>query len=219
MTRIKICGIKKEEHAVAVAGAGADFMGFVFAPSPRQVTPSQVKKIVAALKNAGAEIEKVVVFTDTPLTTILHIAQTCELDWIQLSGDEPGAFCSELARPVIKVIRISRNYRPDDICRQMDYFSKLLGNQRHIFMLDSSARGKYGGTGQKFDWKHARFIAERFPVMVAGGLTPENVTEAMEIMKPWGVDVSSGVETQGVKDLEKIHRFIDNVRKHDAASA
>lgn len=219
MTRIKICGIKTGEHAAAVARSGADFMGLVFAPSPRQVTPAQAKMIIEALKETGASIEKVGVFTNTPLNTILHIADECELDWIQLSGDEPWAFCRELARPVIKVIRVSRNYRPDNICRHLDYSAKLLGDQKHIFLLDSNSRDKYGGTGMKFDWKLARAITARFPVMVAGGLTPENVTGAMETMRPWGVDVSSGVETGGTKDLEKIRGFIDNVRKQDAAPA
>lgn len=219
MTKIKICGIQTEEHAVAVAKAGADFIGFVFAPSPRQVTQAQARKIVLALQDHNYDIRKVGVFVNTPLPTILRIADTCALDWIQLSGDEPWAFCRELKRPVIKVIRISRNYRAEDIGKHLEYSSKRLGEQQHIFMLDSNTREKYGGTGTRFNWKLAVPIARKFPVIVAGGLTPDNVTQAIETLHPWGVDVSSGVETKGVKDLDKIHQFIENVRKYHGTPA
>lgn len=219
MTKIKICGIKTEEHAVAVAEAGADFLGMVFAPSPRQINQTQAKKIALALHSRNLQIQKVGVFVNTPLPTILRIADTCALDWIQLSGDEPWAFCRELKRPIIKVVRVSRNYRAEDIAKHLEYSSKRLGDQQHIFMLDSNAREKYGGTGTRFNWKLAAPITQKFPVIVAGGLKPDNVTQAIEILSPWGVDVSSGVETKGAKDLDKIHKFIDNVRKYHGQPA
>ena len=119
-----------------------------------------------------------------------------------------------IARP--EVIRVSRHYQPEQICADLDYGTRVLGEQKHIFMLDSNAREKYGGTGQTFDWKLARPITERFPVITAGGLTPANVAEAIGTMAPWGVDVSSGVETRGAKDTEKIKKFIEAVRRTDA---
>jgi len=217
MTRIKICGIKEEEHAAAIAGAGVDFIGLMFAESPRQVTPARAGKIVAALKNSKAAIETVGVFVNARAGTINRIAEKCHLDWVQLSGDEPWGLCREIERPVIKVIRVSRNNRPEQVLRDLEYGNKILGKQKHMFLLDSKARDKYGGSGMKFDWKLAIPIAERFPVIVAGGLTPDNVAEAIKVISPWGVDVSTGVETKGAKDMEKIMKFIEAVRRTDGS--
>lgn len=215
MTKIKICGIKNEEHALAVAECGADFIGLVFAQSPRQVTPARAEKIVAALKQNNAKIETVGVFVNTRPGRVKNIAERCNLDWVQLSGDEPWEYCLEIARPVIQVVRVSRNRKPEQVCNDLVYGKKLLKKQKHIFMLDSSARERYGGTGRKFDWKLAKPIAREFPVIIAGGLTPNNVAEAIRVISPWGVDVSSGVETKGVKDMDKIKKFIQAVRKAD----
>ena len=214
MTRIKICGIKEEAHALAVAEAGADFIGLVFAASsPRQITPAQAEKIVTTLKKNKATTEVVGVFVNTPAPVVKRVVDFCHLDWVQLSGDEPWEFCRELDMPVIKVIRVSRNYKPEQLCADMAYGTKLLGTQRHIFLLDANARDKYGGTGRTFDWSLAKPIAEQFPVIIAGGLTPKNVAVAIRTASPWGVDVSSGVETRGVKDMVKIRKFIEAVRK------
>jgi phosphoribosylanthranilate isomerase len=212
MTRIKICGIKEEAHALAVAEAGVDFMGLVFASSPRQVTVAQAKKLVNAAKKAKNPPQIVGVFANTHAENIRKKAEACGLDWIQLSGDEPWSLCRDLKIPIIKVIRVSRNNKPEQVCADLDYGSRILGDCKHIFMLDSNARDKYGGTGRTFDWNLARPVAARFQVIVAGGLTPKNVTEAIKVISPWGVDVSSGVETRGVKDLDKITKFIENVR-------
>jgi phosphoribosylanthranilate isomerase len=215
MTHIKICGIRNTEHARALAEKQVDYLGLVFAESPRRVTVKQAKHIVSELKNSEHRPEVVGVFVNTPALSIRKIAEACSLDWIQLSGDEPWGFCRELDMPVIKVVRVSRNYTPQQVCADLDYGTKLLGKQKHIFLLDSNARDKYGGTGRVFDWKLAKPIAERFPVIVAGGLSPDNVKEAIGIINPWGVDVSSGVETKGVKDLTKITKFIEAVRGTD----
>jgi phosphoribosylanthranilate isomerase len=213
MTRIKICGIKEEAHALAIAEAGVDFMGLVFASSPRQVTPSRAKKIVSALKGNQAAINVVGVFVNAPASCVRRIAESCQLDWVQLNGNEPWAYCRELDMPVIKVIRVSRNYKPQQICTDLAYGARILARQKHLFLIDSNVPEKYGGTGKTFDWKLARPIAEQFQVIIAGGLTPENVSEAIRIISPWGVDVSSGVETRGVKDMNKINKYIEAVRK------
>jgi phosphoribosylanthranilate isomerase len=212
MTRIKICGIREEAHALAVAEAGANFIGLVFAQSPRQVTPAQAEKIISALKKSKANIEVVGVFVNTPAAKVKKIADSVHLDWVQLNGDEPWVYCHELATPIIKVIRVSRNYKSEQICADLAYGQRILGTQKHIFLLDSNVRKKYGGTGKTFDWSLAKPIAEQSKVIIAGGLTPENVTEAIKIIKPWGVDVSSGVETKGAKDITKIRKFIEAVR-------
>ncbi len=215
MTYIKVCGIKTEEQALAAAKAGADFIGMVFTVSPRQITPATARKITAALKKSYPKVKTVGVFVNTPAGIMQVTADNCGLDYLQLHGNEPWQLCLELTKPVIKVARVARNYSPEYICKNFEYGKKMLADKELLFMLDTSAKDKYGGTGTTFDWGQARIIAERFPVIVAGGLTPDNVTEAIELIKPWGVDVSSGVETNGVKDLKKIQDFIKTVRKAD----
>lgn len=212
MTLVKICGIKDAAHAKAIAEAGAGFIGLVFAPSPRQVTANHAQQIIASMNN-NTTPNTVGVFVNAPAATVNRIADSCHLDWVQLNGDEPWEYCRELNRPVIKVIRVSRNYKPEQIIADLAYGEKILAKQKHIFLIDSNVPHKYGGTGQPFNWKLARPIAERFPVIIAGGLTPENVSDAIEIIRPWGVDVSSGVETGGTKDLQKILKFINAVKK------
>jgi phosphoribosylanthranilate isomerase len=212
MTRIKICGIKEEAHALAAAEAGADFIGMVFAPSPRQVTPARAEKIVSALKKTGATTEVVGVFVNTPAAKVKKIAEFCHLDWVQMNSDEPWVYCRELGTPVIKAIRVSRHNQPEQICADLAYGSKILTDQKHLFLLDSNVRYKYGGTGRTFDWSLAKLPASQFPVIVAGGLTPKNVADAIRTVAPWGVDVSSGVETKGVKDMIKVRKFIEAVR-------
>jgi phosphoribosylanthranilate isomerase len=215
MTHIKICGISEEAHALAAAEAGANFIGFVFTPSPRQVTPAQAEKIVSALKKSKATTEVVGVFVNMPVTRVKRIANLCHLDWIQLSGDEPWGYCRDLTAPVIKVIRVSRHHKSEEVCTDLTYGARILGTHKHLFLLDSNAREKYGGTGKTFDWHLAQPVAKQFTTIIAGGLTPENVAEAIRTIKPWGVDVSSGVETRGAKDLAKIVKFIEAVRGVD----
>jgi phosphoribosylanthranilate isomerase len=215
MTYIKICGIKTEEQALVAAKAGADFIGMVFAESPRQVTPATVMNITASLKKNNVKVRTAGVFVNTPAPIVKKIAASCKLDWVQIHGNEPWEYCLELARPVIKVIRVARNYSPKIICDNLAYGEKLLSKQEHLFMLDTSAKDKYGGSGVTFDWSQARIIAQQFPVIVAGGLNPENAAAAIEMIAPWGVDVSSGVETNGVKDIKKIEKFIKAVREAD----
>jgi phosphoribosylanthranilate isomerase len=117
---------------------------------------------------------------------------------------------------VIKVIRLSRDYQPAPIGKHLAYGRKIMAEQKHMFLLDSNDREKYGGTGLTFDWNLARPITEKFPVIIAGGLNPENVSRAIKLIKPWGVDVSTGVETKGFKDMKKIMKFINAVREADA---
>jgi phosphoribosylanthranilate isomerase len=215
MTKIKICGIKTEEQAIVAAEAGADFIGLVFALSPRQITTNKAEKIVSTLKKSGAKTEAIGVFVNAHAGTINRIAEKCRLDRVQLSGDEPWEYCREINKPIVKVMRVSRNKRPEQVCKDLKYGTKLLKEREMVFLLDSNAREKYGGTGMKFDWKLAVPIAREFPVIIAGGLNPDNVDTAIKLISPWGVDVSTGVETRGVKDIEKIKRFIKAVKEAD----
>ena len=215
MTRIKICGIREEAHALAAAEAGADFIGLVFARSPRQVTPAQAEKIVAALKQSGSAIETVGVFVNRPAVQVNRIAEACHLDWVQLSGDETWQYCLDINKPIIKALRVRKYQHPDTIRANLAIGEKVLSSQKHIYLLDSQIKGKYGGTGMAFDWSLAQPATEQFSVIIAGGITPENVAQVIKMAAPYGVDVSSGVETDGTKDITKIRALIEAVRKAD----
>jgi len=211
MTRIKICGIREEVHALAAVEAGADFIGFVFAPTRRQVSPAKAREIVDTVKKSSSAIKPVGVFVDTPASEVNRIADFCGLDLVQLSGNESWEYCRQIARPIIKAIRIGQQLR-EEINAELTVGLKTLSPQRFITLLDSQVEGKYGGTGITFNWRLAQQVAKEFPVIIAGGLNPKNVAQAIEIAMPWGVDVSSGVETDGTKDIAKIKAFIETVR-------
>ena len=215
MTRVKICGIRNKTHALAAIEAGADFIGLVLAPSPRQVNLAQAQKIAAAVKEYSQATQVVGVFVNMPAIMVNKSAHYCNLDWVQLSGDEPWDYCQQIEKPIIKVMRIKPGQEPQQICQCLAMGAKLLANQRHIYLLDSHAKERYGGTGTAFDWSLAREAVKLFPVIIAGGLTPESVAEVIRMIKPWGVDVSSGVEVNGIKDTGKIRAFIEAVRRAD----
>jgi phosphoribosylanthranilate isomerase len=215
VTHVKICGIRDRVHALAAAEAGADFIGLVFAPSPRKVNASEARQIVDAISKSGCVVKTVGVFVNTPASQVNAIAVLCHLDWVQLSGDETWDYCLEINRPIIKAVRPGTR-SPDDICAELTLGAKVLSTRLFLALLDSKVEGKYGGTGIAFDWSLARLIATRFQVIVAGGLTPENVGATIQMVAPWGVDVSSGVEVEGVKDIARIRAFIEAARSADA---
>lgn len=215
MTRIKICGITEEKQALAAAEAGADFIGLVFAPSPRRVNLEKAQKIVTAVRQSGRPAEMVGIFVNSQATTVNLIAKNCYLDRVQLSGDESWEYCREIDRPFIKAVRLKRGQSLEEVRAHLQEGIKVLSSQEHIFLLDSQVRGKYGGTGKVVDWTLARQVAGEFPVLLAGGLTPENVTQALKRVAPWGVDVSSGVEVAGRKHISRIRAFIKAVRRFD----
>ena len=214
MTRVKICGITESSHALAAAESGADFIGLVFAPSKRRVSPKRAHEIVMAVRGFENPPPVVGVFVNTPAPEVNRVADYCGLDWVQLSGDEPWDYLRDIKRPFIKATRVPGEADADAVLTGMSLGYKLL-ERDFIYLLDSHVEGSYGGTGQAFDWRLARQVSERFPVILAGGLSAENAGEAIKMVGPWGVDVSSGVETGGAKDLSKIKAFIEAVRRAD----
>lgn len=214
MTKVKICGITEAAHALAAAQAGADFIGLVLASSRRQVNLEWAKGIAEAVKGLEKPPLVVGVFVNTAAPEVNCIGDYCGLDWVQLSGDEPWECLGDVERPLIKAIRVSREAKAEGLITNMSIGYDLL-RKDFICLLDSHVEGSYGGTGQTFNWRLARQVSQRFPVIIAGGLSPQNVGEAIKVARPWGVDVSSGVETGGVKDISKIKAFIEAVRKTD----
>lgn len=201
MTMVKICGLRDATSARAAVEAGADLVGFVFAPTRRYVDPAEVAKITRELPGS---IKKVGLFVNENAETIQTIARTCGLDYVELCGDETPEFCGTLRIPVVKSLRVRGAEVVDEVAR----FAAVI----EWCKLDSFQPNAYGGTGTTFDWDIAQAVAQRFCVMVAGGLTPENVSEAIGKAQPWGVDVSSGVETDGRKDVVKIAAFVAAAR-------
>ncbi len=214
MTRIKICGITDVSHAQAAAEAGADLIGVVFAPSPRRVTPEKAKEIAAAAKKHGLPV--VGVFVNTPAAEVNSLAADCGLDWVQLSGDEDTDCCRQVRRPLIKAVHIAPDWDEEQLLAHLESSQRELRHHPPIYLLDTQVEEKYGGTGKAFSWDIARPAAEKYPVIIAGGLDPENVGRVVTELKPWGVDVSSGVESGGTKDIEKIKAFVAAVRRAKA---
>jgi phosphoribosylanthranilate isomerase len=210
LIRVKICGITDATYAREAMEAGADFIGVVFAPSPRQVSQEKAREIVAAVKNHG--VPAVGVFVNMPYTNVNKVASLCELDWVQLSGDEDWEYCKYIEKPIIKGIRIPRDWGREELLAHLENGHRLLGARSLVFLVDTFVKHRYGGTGQTFDWEIARPAAARFPLLIAGGLHPGNVGQVICSLKPWGVDVSSGVETGGVKSPEKIKAFVQAAR-------
>jgi phosphoribosylanthranilate isomerase len=212
VTRVKICGITEVAYARAAAEAGADLIGVVFAPSPRRVTPEQAREIAAAAKEKNLPV--VGVFVNMPAAEVNKLAADCGLDSVQLSGDEDWDYCQKIENPLIKAVHIKPGWDEAKLLAHLEEGQKKLRNSP-LYLLDTFAREKYGGTGKAFAWGIARRAAEKFPVIIAGGLKPRNVGEVVKDLKPWGVDVSSGVESRGVKDIAKIKAFIQAVRSAD----
>ena len=217
MTWIKICGITNLEDALTGVDAGADALGFVFyEKSPRKIDVEAAKEIVAQLP---AKIDKVGVFVNQFEDSICALADKVGLSGVQFSGHNEDPHVADLVakrRPDLKVLAGISMHHPSPQGWAMMWRPDVV----HAFLLDSGNSSQHGGTGQTFDWRTQRhivaIIANLGRIIVAGGLNPTNVTEAMGILKPWGVDVASGVEARpGKKDPEKVRAFVAAVRKTD----
>ncbi len=202
MVRVKICGITSIDDALQACACGADALGLVFYDkSPRCVTPDQARAIVRALPPL---VTSVGLFVNARAETIRATADYCGLDVIQLHGDEGPLECDFTPRRSIKALRVRD---AASLQNHQDYAISAL-------LLDAWVAGAYGGTGESFNWELAAQVARQRPVILAGGLTPENVAEAVAIVRPYAVDVSSGVEAApGRKDPDKVAAFIRNARK------
>jgi phosphoribosylanthranilate isomerase len=212
MTKVKICGITEPQQALIASEAGADFLGLVFAKSRRQVLPDGALKLTKAIRKFDSHGELVGVFVNVPSQELNAVAAYCQLDLVQISGDEDWNYCREIKFPLIKVIHAGANQNAEDILAEIKIGCNMLKEQEFICMIDAKSEKEYGGTGRSFDWGLAKEITRNHPVIIAGGLTPSNVGILIEEAHPWGVDVSTGVETNGRKDENKIKEFIYAVK-------
>uniref|UniRef100_A0A831TCF5 N-(5'-phosphoribosyl)anthranilate isomerase n=1 Tax=Thermorudis peleae TaxID=1382356 RepID=A0A831TCF5_9BACT len=213
---VKLCGMRTPEDALAAAAAGADLIGLVFAPSRRQVSLSLACAIVQELETLPARPAVVGLFVNAPAAEVLRLAETVPLDLIQLCGDEPAAYLDSLDRPVLRTLRL----RPDITSREAralatTYFER--SRPPRALVVDAHVPGQFGGTGTLADWELAAELATEFPVVLAGGLHPGNVAQAIARVRPAGVDVSSGIETQGRKDPARMRAFVVRARAAFAA--
>ncbi len=208
---VKICGLQAASHAQAGADAGADLLGFILAPSRRRVMPEVVRRIRESLRTQGPLPKLVGVFVNEDVTTINQAVTVGGLDAVQLSGDEAPETVDDLKVPVIKVLRLPVGLSELELLRSADVW---FARSRPVSMLlvDGHVHGVYGGTGVLANWTAAAVLARRYPVLLAGGLTPHNVGEVIAEVGPFGVDVSSGVEAAGVKQPELIADFIGAAR-------
>jgi indole-3-glycerol phosphate synthase/phosphoribosylanthranilate isomerase len=212
---VKICGLARPEETQVAMEAGADAVGLVFAPKAkphRLLTPQRAKAVVAPLPPHGEAPNPIGVFYNASIDEIIATNDTVPLGAFQLTGDETPEECAALAKatgkPVIKTIRL----RSEADLALLDNYASVGA----IILLDAVTADGYGGSGERSDWALASLAAQRWPVILAGGLTPENVAEAVTTVKPRGVDVSSGVESKGpngaAKDLAKIIAFVAAAR-------
>ena len=240
MTRVKVCGVRDAETARTAAAAGADFVGVIFARSRRQVPPGEARAIVEAVREARgrtrtARIEgpakgadgagwfaawneaiedalaragplAVGVFADQTAEEVNAIAEETGIDLIQLSGGEDEAFARLMRRPALRTVHV----RPRTVAA--DVLAAAVPGAGAGIHLDTDGGAARGGTGVPFDWSVAAEAGRALPVMLAGGLTPENVADAIAAARPWAVDVSSGVETDGAKDAGKVRAFLRAAR-------
>lgn len=199
--KVKICGMTNLKDVKVAVDGGVDAVGFIFyKKSPRSVTMQAVREIVLELPPF---VDSVGVFVNETAEQINKIADHCKLDRVQLHGDESPAFCKKIRRRVIKVIRV----------KDIQSLKKLSDYPVSSFLLDTFSEDQYGGTGKVFDWNLAYSAKKYGPIILAGGLTPNNVRQAIQRIQPYGVDVCSGVESQpGIKDHKKMQAFLKNVK-------
>jgi phosphoribosylanthranilate isomerase len=205
-TRVKICGITRVEDAAAAAAHGADAIGLIFyRPSPRYVAPERARAIVAA---TPAFVTTVAVFVNPTREEVETVIRESEVNLLQFHGDEPPEFCSGFSRPYIKAARL----RPGlDLLKYLSPHTAA-----RAWMLDSFHEDLWGGTGGAFDWSLVPRDAAK-PVVLSGGLTSDNVANAVRLVRPYAVDVSTGVEvSKGIKDAAKIAAFSGAVRREDS---
>ncbi len=210
--RVKICGLRSASASIAASDAGANYLGFNFIEGVRrQIQPEDGKQIIADYRSGIKTLnrpELVGLFLNQDPTFVNETARNAGIDSLQLCGDEDAGYISKINLPVFKMVRVKNGSTPSTL---NEIVAPLL-DAGHGIILDSYDKKVRGGSGQTFDWAAAEGVVNRENVFLAGGLNPENVQTAIKQLSPWGVDVASGVETDGVKDPDRIRAFIEAAR-------
>ena len=202
--QVKICGLSTTDQILTARHVGVDLFGLMFyEQSSRYIHPQVAIEILKSYEDGQMSPDTVGIFVNKEADYINDVVEAVGLHFVQLHGDESPEFCTRIHRPVIKALRLNENSHPQLV---EEYF-----HSTWRILLDTPT-DKWGGTGEAHDWTLARCIAQDRPIFLAGGLTPANVGEAIQQVHPWGVDVSSGVETHGKKDIKKIQAFVENAR-------
>ena len=222
MTRLKVCGLRDADSALVAADEGADFLGFIFVPGTRrQLSVEEAGYLIGEYRRRrGSGGPRLVgVFADQPTDDINRIVDLCGLDLTQLCGDEDPEHWRSINVPIIKQVKVRDDWPREKAVADATRRASYVLSKGHMVILDRYEAGAHGGTGRSFDWGIARYVSRCHDFLMAGGLTPGNVGRAIEEASPWGVDVSSGVETDGVKDPMKVRQFAEAVRQADAVCA
>jgi phosphoribosylanthranilate isomerase len=206
---VKICGLREPEHAAAALAAGADLIGFIFAPARRQITAAKARTCIDAARSAAPERTALAVgvFVDAPVSEMMRIAEESGIDVIQLHGDEPPEFLAQLSVPVVKVFRPRPGTRPTGVLTDINHYRSSPSPPLGI-LVDGYTEGDFGGSGVRADWTLVEEISATLPILLGGGLDSLNVGAAIRQVRPLGVDVSSGVEIDGAKSTARIEEFI-----------
>jgi len=201
MTRVKFCGFTHQDDVAQAVALGADALGFVFyGPSSRYVSPEHAKTLT---RSVPAFVTRVGLFVNEEAETIQRIFEIAQLNLIQYHGEESPEFCDAIGLPYIKAFRVRKGM---DLRTEMDRYPNASG-----FLLDAYVKGQPGGTGERFDWE--LIPHSHAPIILAGGLTPDNAKDAIDQVAPWALDVSGGIETKpGRKDPDKMARFMNACR-------
>jgi phosphoribosylanthranilate isomerase len=222
MTHVKLCGFQRSEDALAAAEAGADALGLVFVPSARRrLSVNRAQVLIREFRAAWGDRpspEWVGLFADQPAQEVQRTVGRLGLDAVQLCGEEGMGYCAEMMVPIYKVISIDPTVPQSVVLPRLMVLLQRHSMAGHRPVLDTQIPGAYGGTGQTFDWELAAGLSESFPFSLAGGLTPQNVGGAIARVHPWGVDTSSGVETEGKKDPALIRAFVEAAHQSSPAT-
>lgn len=205
-TKVKICGITSLEDARFVSGALAHFLGFIFyEESPRFIDPSKAGAIINWIEGP----KSVGVFVNQSLDDVNMIGRQTGIDYVQLHGEETPEYCQLVDKPVIKAIHVREGDTPDSLQRRIQPYLEVVDN----LLFDTKSEKLWGGTGQSFDWTLLEEVTGKLPFFLSGGLNPENIRRAWNSVRPYAVDISSGLEAEpGIKDFDKVEAFMEEMR-------
>lgn len=212
-TFVKICGMTNLDDCLVAADAGADLLGFIFyPPSPRKALPEEAASIIATLKKDYPSVKTVGVFVNESVEHMATLKEETGFDYIQLHGAEPAEYFTHLQGNAYKALRPSNQ---EEAVSDAATYAPLGPADGPTWMIDAYDPNLYGGTGHKTDWETAGLLAQQYPgLLLAGGLTPDNVVQAIQAVRPWGIDLASGVEAdKGKKDHAKVRALLAAVQK------